>query len=116
MSAMFIYSMVQIITGAFTYKADEWRVFHTALVMVGSVVMLITSWALPIGETGITEHLATNTKVENELIIQSNGIPTQITTDIKFVDQPVKVVKIIPTNVWGIKLDGIIQYNVELVD
>lgn len=78
-----------------------------------SIVMLALSIATPTGEDIVKIHTATNTKIGNELIIQANGVPTQVITDIKFIDAPVQIKEILYQNAWGSSLNTV--YEVETI-
>ena len=75
--------------------------FATLMSSLVSIVMLILSGIAPIGNDLVEVKPATNTRVGNELMIQTQGWPTQVITDIKFIDKPVLVKKVIEQNAWG---------------
>ena len=91
--------------------------FRGVLGFVGlfaSLVMLLISGITPIGDVEDVVKKATNTRVGDELIIQSNGFPTQKITDIGFIDKPVNLTKRTNTNAWGGELST--EYIVTLDD
>lgn len=93
------YTLIQLSTGA--VDDTGFRGLSTFITMIISVVMFVASGACPFGEDLIEVKSATNTRINNELIIQSVGFPTQIISDIQFIDKPVQIKKITTQNSWG---------------
>lgn len=106
------YTITQISTGALGYNSSNLRGCSTFVAMFISISLLIFS-LLPLGDRVVTYSDATNTKVNNELIITSK-FPTQIVTDIKFVDKPVRVKRTEMYNAWGGGSGDL--YEVELIE
>lgn len=99
MGLLIVYCTIQYITGAdFDYG---FRGFSTFMLTGFAGIMLILSGMLPIGDDVVEYKTASNTRVGDELVIQATGYPTQNITDIRFIDKPVRVVKITSSNAWG---------------
>lgn len=99
MCMLIVYCAIQFINGAMDNYG--FRGFSTFILTIGSIIMLVMSGLLPIGDAVVEYKTASNTRVGDELVIQATGYPTQNITDIRFIDKPVKVVKTIATNAWG---------------
>lgn len=111
MILVFLYGLIQTMTGAMDGYASGVREVTTFLSLVTFGIMLILSTVLPIGDDIIEIKPAINTKVGNELIIQAEGWPTQVINDIAFIDKEVQVKKLIRQNTWGADMYPI--YTVE---
>lgn len=79
---------------------------------IGAVMLLISGVA-PLGDTVVQIEPASNTKIGNELIIQSSKFPTLIVNNIAFIDKEVQVKRTIDYNAWGCFLNE--KYVVELI-
>jgi hypothetical protein len=109
-----LYCVIQCGTGALSISHEfTFRGFSTFILMVVSGLLLIFSGMLPVGSDIVEFKPASNTRVENELIIRADGFPTQIISDIKFIDKPVQIKKITQQNAWGGNLYT--TYQVELL-
>jgi len=87
------------------------RVISTIIILISFFFGLIISEVAPLGDSIVEIKQATNTRVGDQLVIQSEGFPTQIVTDIGLVDKEVQIRKTTPKNSWGGKLQE--SYTVE---
>ena len=107
------YCMVQICTGALGYQSSELRGVSTIILSGISLLMLLFSAVLPLGDELQEVKPATNTRVGNELIIQAEGWPTQVINNIEFIDKEVQIRQTRQRNAWGGGLGDV--YQVELI-
>jgi hypothetical protein len=105
------YSITQFLSPDFD-RCGDFRGVSTVISFGIGCLMLILSAVIPCGDEIYEIKPATNTKIGSELIIQTDGFPTQIIDNIKFIDQPVQVRKRQFQNAWGGGMD--IRYEVEL--
>lgn len=95
-----LYGIIQLSTGGFnSHNFPRW--FSTLTSLVTGTVMLIVSFIGYTGEDLIEINPATNTRVENELVIQSEGCPTQVVNRIDLIDKNVQIKKVTKRNAWG---------------
>jgi maltodextrin utilization protein YvdJ len=79
--------------------------------MCGAIFAFVFS-CIPVFTKGVEVFDTTSTKLGNEIIVQSLGLPTQIVNDIKFIDQPLVIVKKVDVNMYGI--GETVTYRVQL--
>jgi len=99
---LFVYSI---------YKGRD--VFIFGLSLVALCVMGVLQFAPMFDGSNVTTR-AISYKINNEIIVQSDGNPTQIVTDLKFVDVPLQVRKVNTKNAWGF-YTGTPTYTVEII-
>jgi len=107
------YNVLQICTGAFDYGVSQFREVSTLLTIIIFGFGLIFSIVLPTGYDKITMYPATNTRVGDQLIIQAENVPTQISSDISLINKPVQIKKISENNAWGGCLQ--VKYEIEII-
>lgn len=112
MGVIGLYAIVQMAFGAFDHKANELRQVSTFIGLIISLLMLIFSVIFP-GKDIVEIRPATNNRIGNELVIQADGYPTQISKSIELIDKEVQIKKISKRNVWGGGLSN--SYEVEIV-
>lgn len=109
-----LYLVIQIcIVPDLGYTDDMFRIGSIIIGGIAFGFMLIFSGVEGLGDDIVEIKPATNTRVGNDLIIQSDGWPTQVVSDIKFIDKPVQIKKVTPQNAWGGDLPAI--YYIETV-
>lgn len=106
------YSIIQFSTGAFDSN-NFLRWFSSGVSLVVGIIMLIVSFSGFTGEDLIEVKQATNTRFENELVIQAEGYPTQVVNRIDLIDKNVQIKKVTKRNAWG--GDVVTNYEVEEV-
>lgn len=100
MGVVIVYTLFQMLYNGAMYDMGIKGV-STIITTIISGAMLILSGVLPIGEDIVDVKPASNTRINNELIIQAEEYPTQIISDIQFIDKPVQIKKITTQNSWG---------------
>lgn len=100
LAAITLYTVIQIATDAFD-SYNFFRFSSTFISLTLSIIGLFLSFVAPFGEMKYEYYPATNTRVGNQFIIQSE-VQTLIETDIKFENMPVKIKKNIFHNAWGL--------------
>lgn len=68
---------------------------------------------IPVKEA-VTVKDGASTQFGNEIFVQAEGFPTQIVTDIKFIDKPLIVKKIEPRTIYNTSTPSFITYEVEI--
>lgn len=100
LSAITLYTVIQLATDAFDSN-NFFRPFSTIISLALSVFGLFLSFVASFGEMKHEYYPATNTRVGNQFIIQSE-VQTLIETDVKFENMPVEIRKDIRHNAWGL--------------
>jgi len=100
MGVVIVYTLFQMLYNGAMYDMGIKGV-STMVTEIISVVMLILSGVLPIGEDIVDVKPASNTRINNELIIQADEFPTQIISNIGLIDKTVQIRKITTQNAWG---------------
>jgi hypothetical protein len=78
-----------------------------------SIAIILLIFSFPsIWNNGFEYTDATSTKLGSEIIVQAPGIPTQLVTDIKFIDQPLVIRKSKSVNLYG--MGESYSYTVEI--
>ena len=108
-----VYSLTQMFTGAFDYRASAMREGTTFITTIIALSMLLISGIAPVGFDEITTYPATNTRVGDQLVIQAENVPTQISSDISLIDKPVQIKEIHQHNAWGGGMG--IKYEIEVI-
>ena len=95
------------------HNTEGWWV----LLVTGSVLGLgiVSFLGGLMGGKPITEYRsASSIRSGNEIIVQAEGFPTQIVSDMKFIDKKLMIVRTIRTNVWGSTHIDTPKYTVEI--
>ena len=108
-----LYCVINMMTGCFDDNSD-FRPISVIICAFAFVLGLLFSGILAIGETKEQVKPATNTRVGDELIIQAEGFPSQVISDMKFIGKEVQVKEIKYHNAWGGGLET--KYEVEIID
>jgi hypothetical protein len=108
------YWIIQLSTGAFDYDASLLRVISTMISVFASLLLIVTSILGNVGDKNVSYSEATNTRIGDEFIIQSE-FPTINLTDVKYENKPVRVKRTTSKNAFGVDRESFITYEVEII-
>lgn len=94
--------------------AHEGKQLLAIVSLIVAIILFPVSFIPGTGEPNFTVKDAYSQKVGNEIVVQVDGWPTKITSDIKFIDVPLQIKRIEPRNSWGIDCNNSYSYEVQV--
>ncbi len=106
--------LIFLIIAIYGWKAPYNNGLGELCAIVGTVIAfcMVVGTFIPLFEKNVEKFDATSLKASQDIVVQSPGLPTQLVTDIKFLDKPLTIIKHTNTNLYGLNENP--TYTVEI--
>lgn len=97
---IFLCLFILVFTFSLLYEAELSAIFSGSI----GLIYFLFGFILPIGIDDVTYYKAVSTRMGDEIVVQGD-FSTLVSSNMKYIDKPVKVAKIDKNTVWGYAIE-----------